>query len=86
MTIEMARRGDGPDSRAWDGVVITASADDLAIIPTRGLYIGGTGGDITVTMASGRSATYTGIPAGSWCPLAIRKLTATTATNVVALY
>jgi hypothetical protein len=76
----------GPDSPAWTAVVITASADDLARIPTRAIYVGGTGGDVTVTMAGGGSVQFTGVPAGAILPIRVDKMTATTATNVIALY
>ena len=76
----------GPESPAWDAVVITAGAGDLAKVPTRGLYIGGTGGDVTVTMASGTSTQFTGVAPGTILPIRIDKMTATTASNVVALY
>ena len=76
----------GPESPAWTAVVITADAGDLARIPTRGIYIGGTGGDVTVTMAGGGSVQFTGVPAGSVLPIRIDKMTATTASQVIALY
>jgi hypothetical protein len=79
-------RGDGPDSRAWTAVVITADAGDLARIPTRAIYVGGTGGDVTVTMAGGGSVQFTGVAGGTILPLAIDKMTATTASQVIALY
>ncbi len=76
----------GLESPAWTATVITAGAGDLAVIPTRGLYIGGGGGDVTVTMAGGGSVQFTGLPAGTFMPIRIDKMTATTASNVVALY
>jgi hypothetical protein len=51
-------RGADLDSPFWDAATVTASASDLARIPTRGLYIGGTGGDVTVTTASNVVALY----------------------------
>ena len=76
----------GPDSPAWTAVVITADADDLARIPTRAIYVGGTGGDVTVTMAGGGSVQFTGVAAGTILPIRVDKMTATTASNVIALY
>lgn len=74
------------ESPAWTAAVITAGAGDLAVIPTRFVYVGGAGGDLTVTMAGGGSVTFTSVPTGTLLPIRIDKLTATTATNVVALY
>jgi hypothetical protein len=76
----------GPDSPAWTAVVITADAGDLARIPTRAIYVGGTGGDVTVTMAGGGSVQFTGVAAGTILPIRIDRMTATTASNVIALY
>lgn len=76
----------GPESPAWTAAVITASADNLAKVPTRAVFVGGAGGDITVTMAGGGSVQFTGVAAGTILPIRIDKMTATTATNVVALY
>jgi len=86
MADEIFNRDADLDDPAWTAVVITAGAGDLARIPTRGLYVGGTGGDITVTMAGGGSVQFTGVQAGTIMPIRVDKLTATTATNVVALY
>jgi hypothetical protein len=82
----MHNRAAGPESPAWDAAVITAGAGDLARIPTRGIYVGGSGGDVTVTMSGGTSVQFTGVPAGTILPIRIDKMTATTATNVIALY
>jgi len=86
MADEIFNRDADLDDPAWTAVVIVADAGDLARIPTRGLYVGGTGGDITVTMAGGGSVQFTGVAAGTIMPIRVDKLTATTATNVVALY
>lgn len=86
MSDAMHNRAAGPDSPAWDAATVTAGASDLARVPTRALYIGGTGGDVTVTMAAGTSVQFTGVPAGTILPIRVDKVTATTATNVIALY
>jgi hypothetical protein len=82
----------GPDSPAWDAAAVTPANDtDLPRFPTRGLYVGGTGGDVAVYMAGRASDTavvFTGVPAGSTLPIRVDRVrvTSTTATGIVALY
>ncbi len=55
--------------------------------PSRALYIGGAG-DVVVTPAGGGAdVTFSGVPAGAILPIQVVKVkTATTATNIVALF
>lgn len=53
--------------------------------PTRGVYVGTTG-NITVTMASGNSVSFNNVQNGTFLPIAIKALTAATASNVVAVW
>lgn len=46
------------------------------------LYVG-TGGHITVTMASGQSVTFKNVPSGTFLPIAASKVTAVGGTAVV---
>jgi hypothetical protein len=71
---------------AAKAVVVTPS-DLTELGVTRGLYIG-TGGDVVVTMAEqGSSITFVGVPTGTFMPLQVRLVMAsTTASNIVALF
>ena len=89
MADALFNRDAGLESPAWDAVAITEANADLARIPTRGLYVGGAG-DLVVYMA-GRTAntevTFAGVVAGTILPIRVDQLrTASTATNIVALY
>lgn len=63
------------------------STDQTLTKQTRKLFIGGAG-TLKVTMASGKTLTFTGVLAGSYLDLAVTKVfkTGTTATNIVALF
>lgn len=53
---------------------------------TRGIYVG-TGGDISVVMASGDTVSFASVPDGAVLPLRVTRLraTGTTAGNIVGL-
>jgi hypothetical protein len=74
------------DSPAPNAIAVTESdSEDLSSF-SRAIYIGGDG-NLTVEMASGQEVTFTGLIAGTVLPIRVRKVkTATTATNIVALY
>lgn len=70
---------------AVKGVALTADAsNDLATVPTRGLYVGA-GGTIIVDMFDGDSSvSFVGVPTGTLLPIAIKRLRQ--GTSCVALY
>lgn len=70
---------DSPATHAWS---ITASATPFTYA-TRSIYVGGAG-DVTVTMISGASVTFTA-PAGAILPVRCTHVTAATATALIGL-
>lgn len=82
---EVARNPDSP----YGGAAAVAPNDgaDLAVKPTRGLFIGGAG-NLKVTMEDGSTPTFTGVVAGSVLRLKVVRVwaTGTTATNILGLY
>lgn len=71
---------------AFNAASVTPS-DSTALLPTRGLYIGGAG-NVRVEMSLGNVVTFSGILAGTILPIQVVKVyaTDTTATSIVALY
>ena len=63
---------------ATEGVAVTVNTD----LKGAALYVG-TGGDITVEMASGQSVTFKNVPDGTFLPIAAAKVTGV-ANNAVA--
>ena len=61
--------------------------DTTNIGPVRGVYVGGAG-NMNVTMESGATVLFSGIPAGTTLPIRVTTIlsTSTTATLIVALY
>ncbi len=81
--------GDGTmDHPARSAEVVTPSnSTDLAAV-SRALYVG-VGGDVSVQMAgTGTAIVFKNVPTGTTLPIRINRVnsTATTATNMVALY
>jgi hypothetical protein len=75
-------------SKATDAVAVTPDdVNDLAQVPTDGLYVG-IGGNIKVDMADGTTVTFTALKGGVVYPFEVSRIydTDTTATNIVALY
>lgn len=72
---------------AIGAAAVTLADADLAVIPTRALFVG-TAGNLKVTMASGDVVTLTNVQAGALLPLSVTRvwLTGTTAGSVTALY
>lgn len=72
---------------AHDAASVTPGPTQIAGTENRGvcLYVGGTG-DVTVTMESGNSVTFTAVPAGTFLPILVTHVTAATATAILALY
>ena len=67
----------------------TDATTDLG--PVRGLYIGGTGGDVVCRLkGDDANRTFTGIPAGTVLPFRVQYVIATSTTvsanNIIALY
>ncbi len=75
--------GQGP---GYDGFAVTKSDTTIFAVPTRAIWVGGTG-DLTVTMQGGTVLTFTAVPAGTWLDLCTTKVmsTGTTATLIVGL-
>lgn len=69
---------------AQSAAAVTAGAGDLPTLPTRGLYIA-EAGDVTVRMVSGDTVTFTAVPAGTFMPISVDRVTACPA-NTLALY
>lgn len=75
---------DWPAIRA--AAVAPSDGADLAFV-TRSLYVG-VAGNVTLDMAeSGSTITFTGVPAGTFMPLRVKRVrsTGTTASSIVAL-
>ncbi len=73
---------------AVDAVAVTPSDTvNISANPCRALYVGGAG-TVVAVMASGNTATFAGVLAGSILPFQITRVnnTSTTATLMVALY
>ena len=51
------------------------------------IYVGGTG-DVSVITAGGQTVTFSGVPAGSFLPMQVKRVrsTGTTATLILVLY
>ncbi len=66
--------------------VTPSDTGTIANAPVR-VWVGGTGNVVVIT-SRGDTVTFTGVPAGTLLPVAVRqvKSTLTTATNMVALY
>ena len=77
------------DDPAWDAVAVTTANANLSRYPTRGLYVGGAG-NVVVYMAgraSDTEITFSDVPAGTILPIRVDHVrTASTATNILALY
>lgn len=68
------------------GVQPVTPSDTVSLsTPGVGLYVGGAG-NISAVMEDGSTATFTGVPVGTWIPLVFSRInaTGTTATNLVA--
>jgi hypothetical protein len=68
------------------GAVAVTPSDTTVIATTRALWVGATG-NVTVTMSDGKNATFSNVPVGI-LPVQVTKVlaTATTATNITAMY
>lgn len=71
-----------------EGATLLTPSDgaDLAVIPTRGLYIG-TSGNLNVDMADGTTVLFSNVPVGV-LPIRVKRVrsTNTTALLIIALY
>ncbi len=91
----MASNAYNPNSADWtrptqDAVVVSAGASQVTNTngdntPFRGIYVG-VSGNVTVTHISGASVQYVGLAAGIIHPIAGTKITAATATSIVAVF
>lgn len=68
-----------------DYEVITASPTPFAAGACRALFVGGAG-NITVTSPKGNSVQFTGVLAGSILPIQAIAMTATSSSQVIAIY
>jgi hypothetical protein len=73
------------ESPAWNAAAVTPGVGALAGGVTRALWVGAAG-DITVTMGSGASVTFAGIPAGTLMPIRVTHVTTAAGGSVVAMY
>lgn len=75
------------DDPASNGFSITPADSGEFANFTRAIYIGGAGNAVIV-MANNDVVTLTGLPAGTWLPLRVRRVnaTGTTATGIVGFY
>lgn len=81
MGVETAVTATGP---SFDGVAVTKS-DSSVLVGVRALWVGGAG-DLTLTLRSG-DVVIKAVPAGTLLPIGPSKVkSATTATDIVALY
>lgn len=71
---------------AYDAVAVTPSDSVALTVPARSLYIGVTG-DVTLLTVNGNVVLFKAVPVGV-LPVGCTRInaTATTATNIVALY
>ena len=71
---------------ADDGFVITPSDTEDLAVPTRGLYVGGSG-DVKVDMLTGTTLTWISLTAGIIHPIQVRRVysTSTDATNIIGI-
>ena len=73
---------------ANSGVAIVAADADLALTPTRALYVGN-GGDVSVVFAPGSTPViFPNVQAGTILPVRVTQVraTGTTATGIVGMY
>jgi hypothetical protein len=70
----------------WE-LIVPSNTVDLARGLTAGLWVGALG-DVAAVMQNGTVVVFAAVPAGTWLPLAVRRInsTGTSATGVVALY
>ena len=75
------------DSPARNGFAITPHDSNELTHVTRGIYVGGTGNMVVLTM-NDESVTLVGLPAGSLIPIRAKRVdsTSTTATSMVGLW
>jgi hypothetical protein len=74
-----------PTFSAEDGIAVTPS-DVTVLRATQGLYVGGAGSVVVVTMG-GTTLTFAAVPVGTFMPIRVTQvLAATGASNIVALY
>lgn len=82
-------RDAGLESPAWDAAAVTPDdGSDLTRIATRGLYIGGGDGTLSVVMSGGTTVAFAGLVTGQIYPIRVDRVrsTGTGATGIVALY
>lgn len=74
---------------ARNAFVVTPAdgADLVGNSCTRGVWVGGAG-NLNVDMANGSTVLFSGIPAGTFIPIQVKRIrsTSTTATLIVALF
>jgi hypothetical protein len=73
-----------PDSCARVAFAVTPADSDLTQ-PARALYVGGAG-NLVITTVGGSVVTLTGVAAGSFVPISVKRVAAaSTATSIVGL-
>ena len=79
----------GLEAPAWDAATVTPNdSADLARGATRGLYIGGGDGTLSVVMSGGTTVAFAGLVQGQIYPFRVDRVraTGTGSTDIVALY
>lgn len=86
MTDRFASRAQSLDGPATHGFAVTPSDATPLAETTRALFIG-QAGNVAVTFASGASATFAGLAAGTILPVRVTSVlaTGTTASDLIAL-
>lgn len=77
-----------PDPSFRNAAAITTSDTVDLTIPTRGIWVGGTGAVKVNLVDTGTNITFSAVPAGTLLPVRAKRVlaTGTTATNLVALW
>lgn len=84
MSILPSNSGSTPSTHAV--AVSPSDSADLASV-TKGVWVGGVG-DLKVTMFGGEAVVFTAVPAGTYLPIAVKRIwsTGTSASNIAALW
>ena len=87
MADSFAGYNEGLDSPALHAVAVVAHDSTDLTTDARSIYVGVTG-NVTLLTSGGEVILFTAVPAGAILPIRTRRVnaTATTATNMVALY
>lgn len=70
-----------------NAIVVTPSDSANLSVPTKSIYVGGTGA-LSVVMAGGQTTLFSALPVGTQLPISVVRInaTGTTATLIVAMW